>query len=334
MRKYISISILVLVLVCSALLALTGYAAEKIISYNFNVGHSYTASSVPNQICVDFGKMLSERTDGRLTLTIFTDAQMGGDEVMFEALQMKSMDILVGGMGIVSSVAPQCNILGVPYVLRDWDHVVAVLEGEPGRIMAEAVENNSNIKFIGFSKRGARQLTANKEIRTPGDMAGFVLRVPANPQYLIFWEKICTASPLAWGEIYTALQQGLFDGQENPIDQIYDYNLNEVQKYLILTSHLNIPYFYWINKNSLYDLSQEDQALFMNTLKEAISKGNQEVDAVNEDKLEKLKKKGMIVIEPDVEAFIEVAKQAHQEEINNGEADPDFYQLIMSVGSN
>lgn len=331
MRKNIVISMLVLVLVCSALLTLTGYADEKIINYNFKVGHSYSSGSVVNQICIDFGKMLSEHTDGRLTLTIFTDAQMGSDGVMFEALQMKTMDISVGGMGIVGNVAPQYNILGVPYVLRDWDHVVAVLEGEPGRLMAEAVENNSNIKFIGFSKRGARQLTANKEIRTPGDMKGFILRVPANPQYLVFWDKVCTASPLAWGEVYTALQQGLFDGQENPIDQIYDYNLSEVQKYLILTSHLNNPYYYWISKSTFYDLSQEDQALFMNTLKEAISKGNSKIDASNEGKLEKLKEKGMIVIEPDLEAFIEVAKQAHQEEINKGIADPDFYQLIINI---
>jgi len=331
MRKNIVISILVLVLVCFALLALTGYAAEKIINYNFKIGHDYSSDSVVNQICVDFGKMLSERTDGRLTATTFPDGQTGSNAVMFEALQMKTMDILVGGMSIVSQVAPQYNILGVPYVLRDWDHVVAVLEGEPGRLMAEAVENNSNVKFIGFSKRGARQLTANKEIRTPGDMKGFKLRVPANPQYLIFWSKICTASPFAWGEVYTALQQGLFDGQENPIDQIYDYNLNEVQKYLILTSHLNNPYYYWMSKSTFYDLSQEDQALFMNTLKEAISKGNSKIDAISEDKLEELKKKGMIVIEPDLEAFMELAKQAQQEEINKGIADPDFYQLIINT---
>ncbi|MEC5423393.1 TRAP transporter substrate-binding protein [Virgibacillus sp. C22-A2] len=327
MKKMINVLFLLSVLIVSACSENTGAESNVVLQ----VGHVYPADSIPDKVIQEFNKIITEKTDGRITADIYPAGQMGDDPELQEAVQLGSTDIIITGSSLIDNFAPEYGIVGAPYVFRDWDHIDKALNGELGEEMNQAVLDNSGVQIIGISQRGARNLTANEEIKTPSDMEGFKLRTPNNEQQLAVWGEIgANPTPLDWGEVYTSLQQGVIAGQENPLDLIHSANLAEVQDYLMITQHLVNPYWYAMNNERLQSLSEEDRKIVLEAMDEATAMGTSEGIASEEELLQLLEDAGMTIVEPDVEAFQIAAQEGHKILLEDG-VNIEFYEKLINL---
>ena len=322
-------SIVLLVTTFAALFATTTLAAD----YTIRAGHVYTADSVPHQTLEHFAQLVEERSEGTIEVELFPGGQMGSDPELQEAVALGTLDLIVTGASLIDRYAPAYTMIGAPYVSRDWEHLQAVLDGEIGEELSEVLESQG-VVLAGYSKRGNRHLTANKPIRSPTELQGFKLRVPNNQGQLAVWEAIgANPTPMAWGEVYTSLQTGVIDGQENPYAILASYSIAEVQDYVMLTGHLTNPYFYAMSANSLSSMDEESRELVLNALDEALAYGTELQDAADAGYIEQLQADGITFVEDiDLDAFISAAQEGHQQLLANLSGDAaDVYQRIINV---
>ena len=172
--------------------------------------------------------------------------EVGGERELLEAISRAEFQIVQSGDMGIAIYAPKYAVSSVPFVFRDYPSVQKAYEGALGQKLNESLVQNGKMRVLGLSKRGARLLTASKAIRTPEDLKGLKLRVPEIKTWVAVWKELgALPTPVAWPEVFTALQTGVLNGQENPILQIYEAKLYEVQKYVMLTDHLS-AYFHWM----------------------------------------------------------------------------------------
>jgi len=224
------------------------------------VGHAATESNTGHKGLVEFNRLLGEKTNGRISLEIYPNSQLGSERELIEAVQLGSV-----GMAFVSS-APlggfkkEFFALDLPFVFKDRPTVYKVLDGEPGQFLLNSL-SDINIKGLGFWENGFRQLSNSKlAVKSPDDLKGIKMRTMENEVHLAAWKELgANPAPLAFGELFTALQQGTFDAQETPINLFRDMKFFEVQKFITKTGHLYSPFVVLMSK-SIYDgLSDADK---------------------------------------------------------------------------
>ena len=171
-----------------------------------------------------------------------------------------------------------------------------------------ALEERGGITLLGLSQRGARQLTANVRVETPEDLKGIRLRVPEIPAWVTIWETLGPIpTPVAWPEVYTALQLGVVEAQENPFENIYTPKFYEVQDYVMLTEHL-FGMFHWVAAVEFLDaLTPEHREIIAKAVTEATAWADAQIVAREEEIKEKLTELGMEIVEVDKAAFAEAA---------------------------
>jgi tripartite ATP-independent transporter DctP family solute receptor len=203
-------------------------------------------------------------------------------------------------------------VTSVPFVFPDYSAVQKAYEGALGQKLNEAMIQSGNMRLLGLSKRGARLLTASKPIITPDDIKGLKLRVPEIATWVAAWKEVgALPTPVAWPEVFTALQTGVVNAQENPILQIYEAKLYEVQKYVMLTEHLS-AYFHWFgNEKFLQGLSPEQRKIVEEAVKLATAWGSSK----QEEKTAELraimeKKHGVQFVTVDKQKFFQAARPA------------------------
>ena len=204
------------------------------------------------------------------------------------------------------------SISNAPYIFRNFEHWKAYRASALFRDLAAGYEQKTGNRIVSLTYYGERHLTSNKEIKGPDDMKGMKLRVPQAPLYVLF-AKIYGANPtpIAFAEVYLALQQGTVDGQENPLPTILAKKFYEVQKYIHLTAHITESLVTALGKPLLAKLSADEQKLFAEVLGQAASKATDAI-RVSEQKLPaEFEKLGKAVTRPDREAFRKVAVPAH-----------------------
>ncbi|MCC8189735.1 MAG: DctP family TRAP transporter solute-binding subunit, partial [Planctomycetes bacterium] len=174
-------------------------------------------------------------------------------------------------------------VLDATFLFNTREEAYAKLDGEPGRILLDGLEK-INLKGLGFTENGFRNLTANKQILQPDDLRGLKVRVMENKIQMLTWSSLGgNPTPVAFGELFTALQQGTVDAQENPFELIYTNKFYEVQNYVMTTNHLYMPMVTFINLDYYNDLSPEHQALIHRAAEESIAIQRRAAKA-NEDK--------------------------------------------------
>ena len=232
-------------------------AEQKLV---IKVGHAATESNTGHKGLVEFNRLLGEKTNGRISLEIYPNSQLGSERELIEAIQLGSV-----GMAFVSS-APlggfkkEFFALDLPFVFKDRPTVYKVLDGEPGQYQLKSLDD-INIKGLGFWENGFRQLSNSRlPVKSPGDLKGIKMRTMENEVHLAAWKELgANPAPLAFGELFTALQQGTFDAQETPINLFRDMKFFEVQKFITKTGHLYSPFVVMMSK-SIYDgLSDADK---------------------------------------------------------------------------
>ena len=214
--------------------------SEKI---SVKIAHASSEDSATQVVCEAFKEKVSELLGDRITVEIYPNATLGSEAEMVEALQMGTLD--VGTFGRHSAIDSRMEILNLPFLFSDDEHAKKILRGEEGSAIREELSDimlENNIVVLGWYETGFREITSNKQLETMEDLKGLLIRTPSTDT-LIKSFQTWGASPTAvdLSELYTALQSGVVDAQENPFQLIETNKLYEVQKYLCITNHLTIP---------------------------------------------------------------------------------------------
>ena len=254
-----------------------------------------------------FADLIKERTNGRIEIKVYPAGQLGkGEREITEAIQQGAVDLLITSTGPMGGFSPSINILDFPFLFRDFNHVDLVMDGAIGRKLLDDFEKAS-IKALAFWENGFRHLTNNKRpIKKVEDGKGLKIRTMENKVHLAAWKTAgYNPTPMAWGEVFTALQQGVIDGQENPIAIIASNKLWDAgQKNFSFTAHVYSPSPLLMSKKKFDGMPKEDQELFLKTALE-VAKFQRKINRdAEESSMKEMASKGVTVVrDVDRESF-------------------------------
>jgi tripartite ATP-independent transporter DctP family solute receptor len=255
---------------------------------------------------------IKKRTGGKYEIQVFPASQLGNEPQINEALGLGTVDIIYTGAAFVGGVHKPLSISNAPYIFRNFDHWRAYRASALFKGLAAGYEQKTGNRIVALTYYGERHLTANKEIKGPEDMKGMKLRVPQAPLYVLFCRIYgANPTPIAFAEVYLALQQGTVDGQENPLPTIMAKKFYEVQKYIHLTGHITEQLVTALGAPMLTKLSEPEKAIFAEVLTEAASKATDQIRESEQKLPAEFEKLGKAVTRPDREAFRKVAIPAH-----------------------
>ena len=277
--------------------------------YEISVAHIVNEDNTWHKASLFFKEYVEEKADGRIEVKIYPNNQLGSEiDVINSIMTDGGADITFTGESM-QSVIPELGILGVPYLMRSSAQLNEVAGGAVGKQLEELMLEHANMKVLGYFERGPRNITANKPIRTPDDMKGLVIRVPASPITVAAMEALgAKPTQVASEEVFTSLRQGTISAQENPLAMIKTGNFYEVQKYLCRTEHLR-PCVYIAMSNSKFESLPLDLREVVAEAGAKMQEYEHELFLKEEAELEDfLKEKGMIFVDDvDRDAFAEKA---------------------------
>ena len=266
-----------------------------------------TAQNSHQGVAIDvFAKEVEKRTNGRYKIQTFYNGSLGGERESIEAVQLGTHELTFTSTGPIPNFVPETKILDVPFLFRDKAHARAVLDGPIGQEMLTKFDAKG-MKGLAWAENGFRNMTNSKrDIKEPADVKGLKMRTMENPVHITAYKALgIITTPMAFPEVFTALQQGTVDGQENPLSVIISAKFDQVQKYLSLTGHVYSPCIFLMNKGSFDKLSKADQQAFVEAAKEGTKANRARVDEDDAKGVELLRSKGMQVdTDVDKSAFV------------------------------
>jgi len=279
----------------------TGVEAATIIRW----GDVLSADHPSVQMITRVANRVKDATQGRIEIQAYPAGQLGSSKDQIEAVALGTQQMVTEGAANFGQWVPSISVIEAPYVWRDAAHLTKVMSGPVGQDLNKQLVEKRGMRILGTTYYGVRQLTTTKKpVRTAADMKEFKLRVPENEVFLAMaraWGAKPT--PMTFGELYLALRQNVVDGQENPLPTIDSGKFFEVQKYLVLTGHILTPRLVVMNDKFWQGLSSADQKVISDAVAEGIAWNNQEILGREQTLVDKFKKAGMEVIQPDVESF-------------------------------
>lgn len=273
---------------------------------------------------------LKTATDGKFSLEHFPAGQLGSDAEIFESVKQGSIDFALQGAIPGSKVA---GAFYIPYLFEDADHLKKVIFGSTGEKIKKLIEKETGVKVIGFVPFAARMLTTKGvEVKTPDDLKGLKIRVPETPAVVEGWKQLgASPTPISFTELFTSLQTGVVDGQENPYEIILNNSFYEVQDTLNETYH-NFPVRTLImNKEKYNSLSQDEKKILEDKWIEIAKYIDQLYSEKESDYKQQLKEKGMKFVKTDISSFKDKSRETTKKLATEifGE---EIYKEIESLG--
>jgi tripartite ATP-independent transporter DctP family solute receptor len=257
---------------------------------------------------------IKKRTNGKYAIQVYPASQLGNENQINEALGLGTVDMIYTGVAFAGSIHKSIAITNAPFVLRDFDHFTAYRNSPLFRQIAKGYEDKTRHKIITLTYYGQRHVTANKEIKKPEDMKGMKLRVPPAPLFLMFTKSVgANATPIAFAEVYLALQQGTVDGQENPLPTIMAKKFYEVQSHIMLTGHITESLLTIVGSHVWPKLNDAEKKTFEEVLSEAALKATNQIRTSEQKLADEFRKLGKTVVEPDRDAFRKAALPLHND---------------------
>ncbi len=254
-----------------------------------------------------------EKRTTAATRWCFPASQLGNENQINEGLGLGTVDIIYTGTSFAGSIHKPLAISGAPFMLRDFDHWKAYRDSKLLRDLAKGYEDKTKHKIIALTYYGERMVTANKEIKKPDDMKGMKLRVPPAPLYLMLAKSVgANATPIAFAEVYLALQQGTVDGQENPLPTIMAKKFYEVQSHVMLTGHITESLLTIVGTHVWSKLSDADKKVFEEVLTQAAARASDQIRAQEQKIADELRKLGKNVVSRRSRGVPPAAMQAAQ----------------------
>ena len=250
------------ILVLGVMLVFGSVALGTAAPITIKIGHVQPETDGMHKQWVFFKEQIEKRSKGEILVDIHPNGELGFDRELTEATQMGELPMTTATTSPVASFVPDLFILDVPFSFNDRKAVWDALDGELG-IHLEKKMLEKGLVNLGFIENGFRNTTNNKRpIRKPEDLKGVKIRTMENPIHLVAWRELgANPTPMSYGEVFTALQQGTIDGQENPYAQISHMKFFEVQKYCTDTRHIYSVYVNFMNRAFFEKLSPEHQKL-------------------------------------------------------------------------
>ena len=217
-----------------------------------------------------FKERLEAATKGEVEVQLFYSGQLGGERDMFEGLGMGTLEMTITSSAPLINFSPSFKVFDLPFIVTDREKAFKVFDGPIGREILDSADK-SGVRALGFWENGFRNITNSKRpILKPADLQGIKIRTMENPIHMKLFETLgAFPTPMAWGELFLALQQGTVDGQENPLIIIQTSKYSEVQKYLTLSGHVYAPAVVSIGKQYFESLPPEIQAAVVKSEEEA-----------------------------------------------------------------
>ena len=255
----------------------------------------------------DFKEKVEAATNGNITVNLLLAGTSGSETENLNQVSSGELEIALGGSNYPQQILTEYNATGIPFLFSSYDDVETFWDTYWDEM--EAISLQNNIRCLGLMRRGARDLTTNDEVKEPADVQGMKLRLPDNATWKVVWESLgATCTPVNMQEVYTALQTGVVGAQENPIGTTVANNLQEVQKYNVLTHHL-VQHFEWlINEDFWQGLPADYQKLIAETIDYECQWAVAESERIEEEFRAQAEEQGMTFVEIDAAAWRTAAK--------------------------
>ncbi|MBP2641710.1 MAG: tripartite ATP-independent periplasmic transporter solute receptor, DctP family [Firmicutes bacterium] len=317
MKKNIYLYLLIIVFAMTAMVGCGGTQqaakpADKPIV--LKLGHSTPPTHPYNLGAEQLAKLVDQKTNGKVKIQVFHSSQLGSERELIEGLQMGTVDMTVISTAPLSGFSSKFLVLDLPFIFTSTEHAYKVLDGPIGTEILSSL-NEKGIIGLAFWENGFRNITNSKlPILHPADMKGMKIRTMENPIHMASFSQIGSdPTPMAFGELFTALQQKTVDSQENPLPIIWTSNFHEVQKYLSMTGHFYAAAPLLISKTAWDKLPADAQAALKEAATEAKKFERDQIQKMDKELVAKFKEKGVQVSEVDkkewVEAMLPVYKQ-------------------------
>lgn len=276
------------------------------------LGHTLDTQHSVHKAMVFFGERLSELSGGTMEVKIYPSSQLGTEREMIELLQIGSLSMTKVSASPLEGFVPAMKIFSIPYIFRDNAHFWTVLSSDVGQDLLKGVEP-FRLKGLAYYDAGSRSFyTNNKPVRSPGDLAGMKIRVLNSPTAVRTVRELGgAATPVAWGELYTALQQGVVDGAENNPPSYYLSRHYEIARYYSLDEHTSVPDIMLMSLRTWNNLTPQQQGWVSEAMQDSVLFQRKAWQASTEDSLAKVKADGVEVIYPDKAPFVAAVKPFH-----------------------
>jgi tripartite ATP-independent transporter DctP family solute receptor len=306
MKKKLFLLVL-LSFVCASMTSPAGVSAQ---SWDLKLSHVLSPTSDYQVMANHFAELMVKKTGGKVKVTAYPSGQLGNERVAFEQLQMGALDMAISGTPVLSAWVPEGQVFDLPYLVQTRDQGLALLNGKTGDWWRETLRQRTGVRSLGFLDYGFRQVyNKTRPIQTPEDLKGLKLRVLENPSYIATYSALgVKATPMAYGEVYTALQQGVIDGGEANAQGYVNDKFVEVAKFFSYTSATYNPITFLIN-DSLYNSFPPDiRKALDESSKEALAYQKEVARKMDEEAIAKMKAAGVTITQPDLEPFVKIVR--------------------------
>ncbi|WP_291326373.1 DctP family TRAP transporter solute-binding subunit [Desulfovibrio sp. UCD-KL4C] len=306
MKRLITIMFVALLVVTMSVPAFAGKVVLKL-------GHIAEPVHPYGQGAEKFAELVKEKSGGDIIVKVFPSSQLGGQKDLIEGLIYGTIDMALVGTAVLGQFQPQISLFDLPFLFENREHAYKSLD-TVGMEIGKPLESKG-IKLLGYMENGIRHVTNNvREVKTPADMKGLKIRVMTNKIYIEMMKSLgASPTPMAFGELYSAMQQGTVDGQENPSAHIWTKRFFEVQKYASKTAHSYAPEPLVMSMISWGRLDAKQQQIIMDAAKEAVAWQRDLSTKKDEEYWKLIEATGKIkVIEVDRSLFAEATKPVYE----------------------
>jgi len=305
-------------------------AGAQVLELKF--GHVGAPGSLFALSAEEFARRANERLEGKAKVVVFGSSQLGSDSELLQKLRLGTADFSLPST-VMSTVTDEFGLFEMPYLVTDREHMKRIEEAIFWDELAPAVEDEG-YEIIAVWENGFRHITNNaRPINQPEDLKGLKLRTPKGAwRVKMFQAYGANPTPMAFSEVFTALQTGTIDGQENPYAQIYSAKFHEVQEYLSITGHVYTPAYVTVGAKKWAALPDDVRTVLEETAKEVQAYVYEQAARLENDLLEKIKAAGVAVNEADKQAFIEASEPIYREFSESVPGGGELIERALALG--
>ena len=327
----------VISVVMALMVAAAAFAGQAEAATTLRLGHVVSDNSSLDKGLDYFAKLVSDKSGGELKIQVFPNSSLGDNTAMMEQLQFGSLDMMAPSVAALSGFTPSTAIFDLPYLFKNEAAAEEVLDGPLGDTVGKALEPQG-FYLLGWMTQSWRHLTCNKEVTKPADVAGIKIRTMDSKYHMAHFNTLgASAIPMAMSELYTALQQGTIDAQENPYTNIVNSRFYEVQKYVVETGHIYDACPLIISTITWKRLDDNQKKIIQEAAAEAVNWERAEVKKDDAVFREQVKKSGttVIVLTPEERAEFRKAAQPVYDEFvkEQGQAGADAVKSVEAVNA-
>jgi tripartite ATP-independent transporter DctP family solute receptor len=282
---------------CALLAGAVGFSGIASAQTKLKWAHVYETSEAYHKWSVWAADEIKKRTSGRYDIQVFPASTLGKESDINQGLQLGTVDIIISGASFAARSFPRIGVAYYPYTFRDPEHLLKYAKSDVFKELTDGYKQKTGVQTVAVTYYGARHSTSNKPFKTCEEMKGLKMRVPDVPAYMAL-PRACGANPtpIAFAEVYLALQNGTVDAQENPLPTIEAKKFYEVQKNIILTGHILDSLVTQIGPHVWTKLSDADKKTFTDVMQEAAAKATADIQKREAELVDEFKKKGINLI--------------------------------------